>query len=232
MTAADTDTPVKRQRMTADDESNLEWYLGAGTTEFFRSSSGGMLERAKAFSPNRAHDEQGKLLDDKYDRRTARPDRRKFLVARGADMQEVDARPTAEVQTSGGTEPSIKVLMRYALVSRRLARVDERSIQAGQVLRTYYGDAGARWGRTKHGRIFSLYGSTPAGEALVKRVEGEEQSPVFLPFSERLGVIAALQSIGGQSKAWRRLALAEADRQAWAMYGAARKCWQEVGTAR
>ena len=225
------EAPAKPPKMTTEEETELEWYLGSGTVEFFRSTTGTMLERAKAFSPRRVSDEQGKLLSDKYDRRVAHPARRRFMVARGAQMQEHDAQPTAEVQTPGGTEPTIKVLMRYALVSRRLARVDARSIEAGKVLRVYYGDSGARWGRTKHGRIFSLYGSTEAGAALVRRVEKVERSPVFLPFDERLGVIAALQSIPNQSKAWRRLALAEADRQAWAMYGAARKCWQEVGRA-
>lgn len=215
-------------RMPLEDESNLQWTLGMGETAFSRSTFGSTLDLAKLMSARHAYDEQDHRLDDKYDRRPRVIPDREFQVAQGAVMQDHDARPRPPKRQESGYEPDHKTLMTFAGVSRKLAHVDAVSLQAGRVLRWYYGDEGARWGKTKHGRIFSLYSHTPAGEALVEKIEAIEKSPVFLTVAERLGVIAEIQRLPMQSKMWRKRALDQADKQAWQMYRDACMCWLRV----
>lgn len=218
--------------MPGRDESDLEWYLGERPP--IKSSTGPQLEKARLMSPNPARDTHGNALPDKYDRSHVPPEPGLYVeqphlsVATGAMMQDYDAQPTAEyhsppVDAEGEfVTPDNDDTRRRSRISTRLARA---SIEAQHVLRIYYGDQGARWGRTKHGRIFSLYGITKAGAELVRKVEEAEESPVFLPVSERLGVIAELQGIPSQSKRSRKLALDAADRQAWDMYRASCVSW-------
>ena len=227
-------------RMPHADESDLEWFLGEGECVFMRSTVGAMLDRAKTMSSIPLRDDRtGKRIKDKFDRYVAQPTDRPFAVADGADLTEIDAQPTGgraiEVTPDGavrvGNDPPHNLVVRYASVSRRLSKVGKRSVTHSRVLEVYYGDAGSKWGRTKYGRIFSLYARTPAGAQLVIDVEAKEKSPVFLTDDERLGVIAGLQGIPTQSKAWRKRALVKADEQAWALYRAACVCWLEVANA-
>lgn len=230
-------------RMSLRDENEIEWFLSLGEVHFMRSTTGPMLERAKVMSPSYTHDELDNRLPDKYDRRqpvgwtppTDERGRPAGVVARGAVMTTVTANPSCgrpiEVTVDGavriGNDPPHNVVVQYASVSRRLSRVEGQSIEAGKHLRLYYGDSGAKWGRTKHGRIFSLYASTPAGKALVALVEKQDEC-VFLPADDRLGVIAELQGIPSVSKLSRKRALDLADKQAWAMYRAACLVWLGV----
>lgn len=212
-------------RIPHSDEADLEWFLGEGECQFMRSTIGPMLDRAKLMSPRHLRDEQtGKAIADKYDRRAA---------GGSIDAQPTGGRPI-EVTPDGhvriGNDPNHSVVVRYASISKHLSRVERQSVTLGKVLRVYYGDVGSRWGRTTHGRIFSLYARTPAGAKLVTDIEAKEKSPVFLTDDERLGVIATLQGIPSQSKLKRKRALDMADKQAWQLYRAACRCWSDIAS--
>ncbi len=218
------------------DEDDLSWFLGLGETFFQRSPTGSQLDHARIMSARPVHDDNGNVLPDLYERRPVPEviqegdtEDGPMAVADGADLELYSAHPTNAKRLNNVKAPDNKVLIRYASASSHLAKVDRRDIQSGQVLRTYYGDVGARWGRTKHTRIFALYPMTQAGMGLLERVERETPSPLFLPACERIENIAELQRIPPQAKAWRRLALADANRQAWVMYRRACKCWVDVG---
>ncbi len=218
--------------MAKNHEADLEWFLGKGETVFARSPTGTQLDKCRDMSPSPVYDTQNKRMPDKYDRRKPSPptlECPEFDVARGADLSVITAQPTCEVRGEGRVEPDDKDLMRYASVSSRLAKVGRLDLNAVTTLELYYGDTGACWGRTKHGRIFSLYAVTTSGQALVERVEREDEGIDFLPALGRLAVIAALQGIPRKSKAWRKQALHQADKQAWVLYRSAVRCWLEVG---
>lgn len=227
---------MNHQGISREDESTLSWFLGEGETHFARSPTGPQIEHARIMSPNPVHDDRGNVLPDLYERWEPPEVTREgdtidgpMAVARGAMMQDHDAQPTDPKRLNNAQAPDNRTLMRYASASSHLAKVDRADLQSGQVLRTYYGDAGARWGRTKWTRLFSIYPMTPAGMGLVERVERETPSPVFLTAVERLGVIAELQGVKPEVKAWRRVALGAANRQANEMFARACQCWVAVG---
>jgi hypothetical protein len=128
---------------------------------------------------------------------------------------EVTAYPTAEVVEARGYEPNHAVLQKYGRISRRLDAVRAKLGSAGvEVLEAFYGDVGMRWGRTKHGRLFSLYPRTKAGKKLLEKTRAKERDndPLTLSACERLGVQAELQ--GMQPKGWRRELMDAAAKQA------------------
>ena len=98
--------------------------------------------------------------------------------------------------------------------------------QSLEVLRRYYGDTGARWGRTSKGRVFSIYPLTSAGQRLLKRTRRDGDDQVTLTDCERLGVQADLQK--SQPKQDRGALLVQADEQARALLEAAAEEWEEA----
>lgn len=123
-----------------------------------------------------------------------------------------------------GYTPDEGALQRYALVSRRLDRAGDSSGRVRETLGVYYGDVGARWGRTRHGRLFGLYALTPAGKKLLMR--GGESGTTLTP-AERLGVEAELER--AQPKPNRRALLTAAHMQALEMFGTAALAWNGAG---
>jgi len=73
-------------------------------------------------------------------------------------------------------------LTKFALTSRRLGRMHSRYRRA---LGKYYGEEGTSWGLTERGRIFALYGETPAGKEIIRnakrlaRREWKNPKPAF-----------------------------------------------------
>lgn len=129
-------------RISPGDEAALDWYFGPGQAVFERSTMGGMLDRAELFS--------------------LPPELMRVTV-------EITARPTGHPTPGGGYSPDEGALGRYAWISRFVARVRAQDGLAADVLGAYYGDAGARWGRTPHGRIFALFPLTEGGRELLRR---------------------------------------------------------------
>lgn len=130
------------------------------------------------------------------------------------------------VDEGSGYVPSHDALDRYAKVSRWLGLVAEHSNAAVEVIRTYCGEVGARWARTRHGRIMALYPLTPAGKKLVSMgLEGGKQE-VQLSAAERIGVHAELERLQPQER--RRLLLDAAHEQAEAYLAAAAGIWDQT----
>lgn len=218
----------QRATIALGDEADLEWYFGPGQSAFERSTFGAMLEaceRASFTTTKCARCDGDGVLDvgslsvakwcpacggTGYRERRARHDR-----------GPVTAQPTAEDKGGRGYTPTEHALERYAAVSRRLDRVESQHVE---VLAAYYGDTGARWGRTRHGRVFAVYALTPAGHKLVRMAMlGSGTDGVHLSASERIGVQAELEKT--QPKQQRRALLDAADRQARELVDAASVAW-------
>lgn len=137
----------------------------------------------------------------------------------------VDVQPAFDhkVNSGGGYEASHEELREYARVSRMLDAVAELDARALVVLETFYGDEGARWGRTRQGRIFALYKLTKAGRQLLARDGG---SDLAVSASERLANERDLEL--QQAKPGRRQLLNAADEQARALYEQACRVWVQA----
>lgn len=112
-------------------------------------------------------------------------------------------------------------LERFALVSRRMGRVEAVSKLLATVLRAFYGDTGARWGASEHGHLFALYSLTPSGKKLARI--GLEKNAPDMTEQERIGVQASLQK--QQPNANRRALLTAAANQATELYARAAQAW-------
>lgn len=141
--------------MLADDFTNgppevvLSWFYAKGVTAFERSTSGPMLERAEQF----------------YIPRPVAPP----WGPEGPRGPQVSAQPTRETKGSQASEPELRTLIRYGIVSRRLRAIEASDPVARRALDLAYGDEGAKWARHARGRDVALYPLTAAGEALVRR---------------------------------------------------------------
>jgi len=165
---------------------------------FSRSTLGGMLERASIMS----FDSEGE--------RIPRPDRSAWNVV-----------PIAHTREEPSYTPDDVALVRLARVSRRL-RVLERD--HALVLQAYYGDIGARWARTKAGRIFAVYALTETGQAWcdeTARRDGE-----YVRADERIAALAEAQRRAAEGE--RRRALRAMHEEAMELIGAAWRAWKEA----
>lgn len=117
-----------------------------------------------------------------------------------------------------------EALVEYAKMSRQIdcvAAIDQRVVTG---LEVYYGDEGAVWGRTRHGRMFALYRVTKAARQLLSRSGGE--NPTELGVSPRIAVEADLDR--QQPKTWRRQLLNAMDDQARRIYDRMCVVWTRV----
>lgn len=225
----------QRVTITLGDEADLEWYFGPGQSAFERSTFGAMLdamERASFSTTRCARCDGDGVLD------VGMVAAAKWCPACGGTGYRerrsrhtnatLTAQPTAEDKGGRGYTPTERALERYAAVSRRLDRVERAHVE---VLTAYYGDTGARWGRTRHGRTFAVYALTPAGHKLVRMAMlGSGTDGVHLSAGERIGVQAELEKT--QPKATRRALLDAADRQARELVEAASVEWGKSGGRR
>lgn len=142
--------------------------------------------------------------------------------------EDVNAYANPDHAEASGYLPDDTSLQRFAWVSRRLALLP--GMLHAEVLEAFYGDAGARWGLTRHGRILALYPLTRKGSAWSaaarKESEKHRKSSDLSP-SEILGVQAELEK--SQPKRERRAALDTCERQAKVLYVQAVRAWLDVG---
>lgn len=198
----------------------LEWYFCEGKTSFARSVMGPMLSKAElyrhgSFPCYKCEDSPG--IDDKTGDWCKRCNGTGFKhYELYSTSEEITARPTAEVVETRGFEPSHDVLQKYGAISRQLDAVRVKFGHAGvRVLEAFHGDAGARWGRTKHGRLFAVYPHTSAGRRVLAKATSAND-PIELTSCEKLAVQAELQT--AQPKLWRRELMDKAATQAEELY--------------
>jgi len=145
--------------MQTNHEQDLLWYFGEGQSTFRHSSFGDVLERAQAL----AFDSEGQRIP-----RRSRDDWHTM--------------PVSSSRREPSYTPDDGDLVRAAGISRRLRRLGP---EEAMVLHVYYGDIGARWARTRPGRLFSLYGLTDAGQKWLTTVPAGDLRP-----DEQLGRFA------------------------------------------
>jgi hypothetical protein len=147
----------------------------------------------------------------------------------GSGQEPITAQPIHKAQEAAGVQADDSALTRFAITSRRVARVRETSPALAVALSVYYGDVGQRWAMTDRGRIFSLFHMTAAGRKLAKWGEkAGKAAELGLTSQERIGTQAALEV--EQPKQERRALLEAAGEQARALYFRAAKAWNRQST--
>lgn len=191
--------------MPPDQERDLIWIFGVGSTCFEKSTCGSMLdalERDSCTSKTCAKcNGQGVVGGDDF---TA-PDYGAWCdrcsgtgtlpVVMRRSKAALTARPKSASGRSSGKTPADKTLTRYASISRRINKLQERRPESVQILAAYYGNAGTRWAQTEgYTRLFPVIVLTDPGATLVKRAhdrhlfqEGERNTGVPLLAHEQLG---------------------------------------------
>jgi hypothetical protein len=165
------------------DEASLDWFFGEGSALFERSTTGPMLERAALFKVDYLPDPE--LVAAERAREPWDP-----------PVGEITARPTAEVRAPGGHMAPEGAMSRYARISRILRKIGAVDLVAYEVLGTFYGDQGARWGRTVYGRLFGLFPMTTGGrELLVRAREPGRGLDRGLSAAEQLWVLLEVQHV-------------------------------------
>jgi hypothetical protein len=184
------------------DETLLMWFFERGVAAFWRSTQGAMLERAH----NRAFDSEGMRV----------PSSSAWSAAASLRVR--------EHREEASYLPDEEDLLRVARVSRRLRAVCSADPAAEQALAIYYGPEGARSARSDHGRIFSLYPVTDAGQAFL-RADLEKHPDREDGATERLLAEHQVQAVEPTEKRRTLLALMHAQaetrlRRAWAAWAA------------
>lgn len=200
-------------RYSIKDEADLLWYHGLGQTCFERSTFGGMLDRAATFDTGNAHWPKCPVFNDNGD-----------VIGHESA---ITARPTAETKEITGHAPDDEALIRYARVSKQMMRVERRDALASKVLEFLFGDLGARWATTEHGRNGALYHLTVKGIALIDT--DNKRSSLQLPPDARIWSICTVNQ--KQPKQERSTALAVCRLQAAKLEMQARAVWHEVTAA-
>jgi hypothetical protein len=155
----------------------LRWFFERGASLPLRSTFGTTLERAYAL----AFDSEGRRLP-------------------ASDAWTAGAALRAREQRRHAFEPAMDTeALRAARVSRRLRTLGAQQGAVVRVLEAYYGVVGARWGQTRHGRIFALYPLTPAGAAFVRSEVAKRPSEVADPYAI-LVAATELQAIAPSAK--------------------------------
>jgi hypothetical protein len=85
----------------------------------------------------------------------------------GTGDEPISAQPVQVADPGGGVLANDSALTSFAITSRRVDKVKQRSPALHAALEAFYGDSGARWALSDFGRLFSLYHLTPAGKRLV-----------------------------------------------------------------
>jgi hypothetical protein len=207
--------------MPPDQERDLIWFLGPGSSAFEKSTCGPMLdalERDSCTSKSCAKCRGiGVLGGDDY----TSPDYGAWCpkcggtgtlpVAMKRGKVPLTARPKASASHSSGKTPADKTLTRYASISRRINRLQEAHPESVQILAAYYGNAGTRWAQTDgYSRMFPVIALTIPGATLIKRALPSEliQTPeldrgVPMEAHEQLGRLYELNKTrpdGGRGK--------------------------------
>lgn len=215
----------QHHRIGPRDEADLEWYFGPGRGQFERSTFGGIIDRlimASAVSTKCSKCESGILETGEWCPRckgvgfTTRTKQKERIPRDPKDA--ITARPTCENREEHGYTPDDRALHRLARVSRRL---DRMTVTHRMVLEAYYGDRGAKWGRTRFTRMFAVYSLTAAGTRLARLSAATSQQDMAP--DERLGVEAEVDKT--QTRRDRRALLDKAGVEAVTMFVAAGDAW-------
>lgn len=181
--------------------ADLSWFFSTGTSAFERSTSGGMLERARVYA---------------LPRQTA---------AELRDAEPLTAQPMHETRARAGVEFDEATLARYGDLSRRMGRLARRDPLSARALACAFGDEGAKWATHRLGRAVALFSLVPSGIALVKRARAGSKGDLTLSDADRLRVEVVLDGVQGRD-AVRRALVARATLEAAELLTGALRAWE------
>jgi hypothetical protein len=180
-------------------EQDLIWYFSEGSQMLSRSTLGGMLARAEQFG------------FDSTGARIPSCERHAWNVV-----------PITHHAEEPSYTPDDYALVRLGRVSRRLRELRRDD---AIVLQAYYGDIGARWARTKAGRIFALYALTETGQAYC--IEQARKDPEHVRADERIASLANQQRRTPNGR--RKRMFVEMHQQATKLLSHAADAWKRAG---
>jgi hypothetical protein len=206
------------------DLHNLEAYFGPSGAACEHSPFGAMLERASVLH----RDSSGHITVAPRIGRAVR-ELEGSTVARPRLAEVVTGWAHRKVRHEQGqgieTEDRDDALQLVARVSRRLRQLPG---EVQRVLGLLYGDAGCRWQRQTHGRLWALVPEQPAARRALDRDDQDRTAKgrpaAELQPAERLAMLGA----GTPRPAWVGAALDGAERQ----QSAADRAWLVTGTER
>ncbi len=208
-----------------DQEADLVWFLGVGSTCFEKSTCGSMLEALERDSCVSKTCGKCKGLgilgaDEEYDY----PGYGDFCgsckgtgtlpVVSKRSKHALTAKPKTQSHGGNGKTPDDRVLTRYASVSRRLDKLQLINPVSVQVLAAHFGNAGTRWAQQDgYSRIFPVLALTQAGATLLKRSQNrallvEQDTDVPKDAHEQLGQLHIIQRIQPDANRGKLFALA------------------------
>ncbi len=138
---------------------DVEWVLSVGMGKCFKSNAGALiakLERQKRDKPKKKQPMEHQI------RMRAEGVSCKMLPTDTWLM--VVPKPPAQ---EAGYEMEFRDLFRIGRVTRWLIAMERMDSQLCSALMALYGDRGARWGQTSHGRDAAIYPLTKTGQQLI-----------------------------------------------------------------
>lgn len=200
------------------DEHMLDRFFSHGREE--RSPMGAILDMAELYSVHgpkergpRTEEEQG------HPRHCQCP----------ACSDQLDAQPTAETRQNAKDEADHDTMRLLGSVSRRLAIIRQSDPKSHDVLAAYFGDAGAKWGASEHGRINALLGLTETGKKILTKEKRKSRgAKLELSDEKRLENTVATSKANAVTKSL----VAQARVEAMALFGRATEAWLRTAPER
>jgi hypothetical protein len=107
-------------------------------------------------------------VTSRYELITARPPTHACPNCIGTGDEPLTAKRLQKDDEAGGVIGDDSALTSFAITSRRMDAIKQRSPALFAAGEAFYGDTGARWALTDFGRIFALYHLTNAGKRLAR----------------------------------------------------------------
>lgn len=208
-----------RPELSHEDETMLIWFFGEGSCYFEKSTCGSMLDALERDSCTSITCTKCRGAGIIGESDWTNPDSGSWCnscngtgclpVTMKRSKHVLTAKPTQQNIGGNARPPDNWALTTYAIVSRRIDKMQTFTPVSVQTLCAFYGNAGTRWAQTEgYSRIFPVLALTRAGATLIKRSQGrvllQDQIPdVPQDAHEQLGqlhLVNRVQPEGGRTK--------------------------------
>lgn len=148
------------------------------------------------------------------------------VVAYGAGIVTLDARPMSAARSEPSYTPDDAHMRRFARVSRKLRLLTPTQVE---VLARYYGDIGSSWVLTPTGRIGAVYPMTSHGQTLISEwLEARPEAESFMRRDEVIRTVDAVNRCSPKPNDLIRKRLHKADDEARALLLDAQNNWKAL----
>lgn len=232
----------EKPALSAEDFAYISWFFTDGQCAFEKSPCGGMLDALERDSCTSikcnkcrgagiiGEDDWANLDNGSWCGACRGTGTLPIAMKRGKGA--LTAKPTKQNVGSNAKAPENWALTVYALVSRRINRLQQTAPVSVQVLAAFCGNAGDRWAQTEgYSRVFPVLALTRAGATLIKKSHGRvllhDQIPdVPQDAHEQLGQLHLVNKV--QPETGRSKLFIEAFAQAELLIDAAVSDWNNV----